>query len=103
MAGHIGLTPVPDDGELSEFIQKMIDSDQETCDRHMGDLAETVEFTVRDSEPETFAYARMVNFLTDSMEAGELVHLCAAALWRLYGESRNQGNVVPIQPETDKG
>ena len=104
MAGHIGLVPVPDDGELSDFIRKMIVSDSEQCDRHTAELAETVEVTREMEEPEEFAYARMLNFLADNLEQKELIHLCAAALWRIHNlnQTPDKANLIAIQTETDQ-
>lgn len=104
MAGHIGLVPVPDDGELSEFIQKMIANDSETCDRHAAELAETLQFTQEANEPEEFAYARMLNFLADSLEQKELIHLCAAAMWRIHNlnQTPDKANLIAFPTETDK-
>ena len=102
MAGHIGLVPVPDDGELSDFIRKMIVSDSEQCDRHTAELAETVEATREMEEPEEFAYARMLNFL-ESLEEKDLIHLCASALWRIHemNQTPDKAKIIAIQPETD--
>ena len=103
MAGHIGLIPVPDDEELSDFIRKMIENDSEACDRHTAELAETIEVTQEAEEPEEFAYARMLNFL-ESLEDKDLIHLCAASLWRIHemNKTPDKANLIAIQPETDK-
>jgi hypothetical protein len=86
----VGLVPVPPDEELGAFLLNMVTEDSGTLDRHLAELQDTVDVTIEDKDPEVFAYARMLNFLAknQNMNRLELVHLCAAALWRLNEEQK---------------
>lgn len=99
MAGRVGLTPVPDDEELIQFLTGMIAADADLCDHHIIELRETIEETLKSEEPIEFAYARMINFLAEGIEVRELAHLCAAAMWRLHGQ--NNAEITSISGETD--
>jgi hypothetical protein len=80
----IGLRPVPPDAVLEEFINQMILEDIKTCNGQMDLLADAVEETGWKDQPKAFAYAKLLNFLaSETLSKLELVHLCAAAMWRL--------------------
>lgn len=104
MTDHVGLVPVPSDGELVPFLQKMIDDDTASLDLHTAEVEDTIDDTVENQgQPIEFAYAKMLNFLANDemMSRLELVHLCAAALWKLH-EDDNQPIVELHVLETDK-
>lgn len=83
MIGKIGLEPVPDDEEILEFIRKMIMRDLNSTKRHLQELSETIETTVEIGEPADFAYAKMLNFLSEQIDLRDLIHLAASAMWSI--------------------
>jgi hypothetical protein len=80
----IGLRPIPPDAVLEEFINQMLSKDIKTCNGQMDLLMDAIEETEYKDQPRAFAYAKLLNFLaSETLSKLELVHLCAAAMWRL--------------------
>ena len=85
----IGLRPVPPDAVLEEYISKTIAKDISVLDGQLEFLWDAVEDCLDKGQPEVFAYARMLNFLaSDTLSKPELVHMCAAAMWKLYEQEK---------------
>lgn len=97
---RIGLVPVPDDNDLTGFLRKMIENDTEMCNDHLSDLTDTISDTASRSEPREFAYAKMVNFLSEGIEFKDLVHTCAAAMWAIaeIAETTEPATLLPVEP-----
>jgi hypothetical protein len=81
----IGLRPVPPDAVLEEYIKQTIASDLERLNGQLELLWDAVEESLEKGQPEVFAYAKLLNFLaSDTLDRPDLVHLCAASMWKLY-------------------
>lgn len=91
MGNVIGLVPVPGDSPLGEFIDKMIATDIELLQEKLGELNLTVEETKESEQPESFAYAKLMNYLATVISHPDLLHLCAAALWSHIQPVRQDG------------
>ncbi|AZS12599.1 hypothetical protein HWB99_gp063 [Mycobacterium phage DrLupo] len=87
MTRRIGFEPVPDftDAELVEFLKKTITNDTDHLLEILEDLIGTVEETKANGQAEEFAYAKLMNYLTQ-LPKPVRIHLCAAALWKLHGQ-----------------
>ena len=67
----------------------MIRKDTEVLDWQLEQLWDTVEESLDKSQPEVFAYGKALHFLeSDELSKVELVHLCAAAMWKLYEQEK---------------
>ena len=81
----IGLHPVPPDAILEDYIKETIQKDIENLGGQLELLWDAVEESLDKGQPEVFAYAKLLNFLaSDTLDKPDLVHLCAAAMWKLY-------------------
>lgn len=108
MTGPTGV-PGPDNATLAGYFATMITKDTEEIDRHLVELSDTVVDTETKAEPIEFAYAKMVNYFgSDDITVPELVHLCAAAIWKLHGQENAQiyvlkadEEVISVRRETD--
>jgi hypothetical protein len=81
----IGLHPVPPDAVLEEYLNETIQKDVARLDGQLELLWDAVEESLDKGQPEVFAYAKLLNFLaSDTLDKPDLVHLCAAAMWKLY-------------------
>ena len=80
---RIGPVPVPDDENLSEFIKGIIQQNHSIVVEKLGELGDTVRETLSENQPKEFAYAKLLNYLS-AQDTPELIHLCAASLWKLY-------------------
>ena len=81
----IGLRPVPPDAAIEEFLNETISKDTEVLEGQIEQLWDTVEESLNNYQPENFSYGKMLNFLAgNEMSKPDLVHLCAAAMWKLY-------------------
>jgi hypothetical protein len=92
MGDVIGLTPVPDDKSLSEFIQEVIVQDNNYLVDTLEELQDVIESLQENNNYSNFAYAKLLNYLNPNFERAddlepitqnELIHLCAASLWYL--------------------
>lgn len=81
----IGLHPVPPDAVLEEYLKETIQQDIARLDGQLELLWDAVEESLDKGQPEVFAYAKLLNFLaSDTLDKPDLVHLCAASMWKLY-------------------
>jgi hypothetical protein len=81
----IGLHPVPPDAVLEEYLKETIQQDIERLNGQLELLWDAVEESLDKGQPEVFAYAKLLNFLaSDTLDKPDLVHLCAASMWKLY-------------------
>lgn len=84
MTARSGLTPVPSDVEIDEWLRKRILDHKRLCDETLVDLKNTLIQTRGAGEPDVFTYGRLLNYLADPEELqAELIELCASALWSL--------------------
>lgn len=89
----IGLHPVPPDAVLEDYIKETIKKDVENLDGQVELLWDAVETSLERDQPEVFAYAKLLNFLaSDTLDKPDLVHLCAAAMWKLYEMERDDSS-----------
>lgn len=78
---HIGIRPIPDDADISKFLQETNTEYQTKLDGIILQLNDTLTETVKESQPPVFALAKLLNYLA-KMEKPELIELLSAALWR---------------------
>jgi hypothetical protein len=87
--------PKPDDEEISKYLESKSIKDFDECQAVLVELAETIFYTFQNEEPKIFAYGRLLNYLTDGVERETLTRICAAALWKLYGQNNAEIKVIP--------
>jgi hypothetical protein len=102
MSDRIGLDVVPDftDAELLGFLQKTIFHDTQYCEEVLADLIGTTDETKEKGQSEEFAYAKLMNYITD-LPKPVRIHLCAAALWKLHGQNNAEIHALPQETDTD--
>ena len=83
MNDFIGLSPAPKDEDLLEFLKTLVQKDRRSLEETITELLKTIVETRETDQPISFAYAKLLNYLSQGIQYRELVHLCAAALWRL--------------------
>ena len=87
MAGHVGLTPVPDDGDIQKFMTALQAQHSVQLLDMVGELFDTLHETVAENQPRIFAYGKLVNYLaSDKITQPELHAICAAALWHIVSQ-----------------
>ena len=84
MGNIVGLTAVPEDDDLVDFIKSLIRNHRGLLLITKEELQETLAQTEEAGEPQVFGYAKLMNFLAQGIAEPDLVNLCAAALWELY-------------------
>lgn len=100
MPKFIGPVPVPKDKPLGEFIESLIERDSIFLEAKQIELSNTTKQTREEEQPVSFTYAKLLNFLNKVIEFDELVHLCAAAMWKLQeqnGEIHDMDSDGPTQ------
>lgn len=80
MAKVVPIRPVPDDGEISEYLTRLWMIDSEELDRLMEELKEARTEFRKQKEPDNFAYGQLLNKLRVQKKE-DLVHMLAAAMW----------------------
>lgn len=95
MTRRIGFEPVPDftDKELSEFLHKTISHDIDHVEEVLADLIGTIQETRENGQDIGFAYAKLMNYLTQ-LPKPVRIHLCAGALWKLHGQENADVHVL---------
>lgn len=91
MGNVIGLTPVPDDKPLEEFINELIEKDVELLAEKLDELLGSIEETEEEKQPKVFAYAKLMNYLAKGVTHPDLIHICCAALWEIIKELESDG------------
>ena len=80
----MGLTPVPSDDQLSEWLQQQIDENDEILYVVLGDLQLSIEDKKEKGEPVNFSYGKLLNYLaSEHFTEPDRIRLLAAALWEL--------------------
>jgi hypothetical protein len=87
--------PSPNDEEISKHLESKSLKDLEECQAVLVELAETIFYTFQNEEPKIFAYGRLLNYLTDGVGRETLIRICAAALWKLYGQGNAEIRAIP--------
>lgn len=81
---HVGLTPIPTDANVTEFLQQLWAEHNEQLSTIVGELQQTIAQTEDVGEPDIFAYGKLLNYLASSeVTKPDLIRLLAAALWEL--------------------
>lgn len=110
MAGKGHLSPVRDDDKVESLLNVMVADDADKLAAIMEQFRDTVVQTESDGQPEVFAYAKAMNFLrSGDVGLPEMVHLLAAAMWKLHGQNNAEifvlkadGEVLKTIQETDR-
>lgn len=89
--GRVGNTPAPSDEELVSWLLKMRENDATELESLLAELKNTDADTQAGGEPEVFVYARLMNYLGNGINETELMHMCAAAVWQVYGQQEKDG------------
>ena len=76
----VPIRPVPDDGEVSEYLGHMFRIDGEQLDTMMEELKQARQNCEAGGWPSNFAYGQMINKLKETLKE-DLVHMLAAAMW----------------------
>ena len=85
MIRHIGLTPVPKDANIEEFLNNVIKENREEMESFLKELIKTVAETETSGQPSSFAYGKMLNYLAreESVTQTWLINMFASAMWEL--------------------
>jgi len=85
MIRRVGLIPVPDDANVTEFLEKLRTENTEEMQRFLKELKDTVSETGSSGQPEVFAYGKMLTYLAteESVTQPWLINVLASALWEL--------------------
>jgi len=85
MIRRVGLIPVPDDANVTEFLEKLRTENTEEMQRFLKELKDTVSETESSGQPEVFAYGKMLTYLAteESVTQPWLINVLASALWEL--------------------
>jgi hypothetical protein len=78
---RIGIRAIPDDVNIATFLSKMIEEHDHKREAVEEQLADTLEETIRASQPPVFAFAKLMNYLA-TLEKPELIELLSSSLWR---------------------
>lgn len=82
---HIGLNPVPNDENIEQFLQKIIQQNRTEMENFLKELVKTIDETEQSGQPNEFAYGKMLNYLAteESVTQAWLINSFAAAIWEL--------------------
>jgi hypothetical protein len=85
MVRRIGLTPVPDDADVTKFLENVRSENSQEMEAFLAELKKTLQETENSGQPEVFAYGKMLNYLAteESVTQPWLINILAAALWEL--------------------
>lgn len=89
---RIGPRAVPDDANLKELLSDLIKENSMVLVGKGAELIGVIRDFENEGEPREFAYGKLLNYL-QAQDKPELVYLCAAAMWNLYGY-RNDGTQI---------
>ena len=79
-----GLTPVPSDDELNQWLQDQIDESDKMLFVVLEDLQLSIEDKKQKGEPVNFSYGKLLNYLaSEQFTEPDRIRLLAAALWEL--------------------
>jgi hypothetical protein len=89
---RIGPRSIPDDANLKELLSDLIKENSLVLIQKGTELIGVIRDFEKEGEPREFAYGKLLNYL-NAQDFPEVVYLCAAAMWNLYGY-RNDGTQV---------
>ena len=93
MSGRVGLTPVPDDGDISAFLFKIQNEHFQILRDRLEALVGTINQTRSDNEPDIFAYGKLMNYLaSDDVDEPELLAMCASAMWYIIRQEERSAD-----------
>jgi len=82
MERHVGLTPIPTDANVEEFLEELWLEHYEELATILSELQQTIAQTEDAGEPAIFAYGKLLNYLASSeVMKPTLIRLLAASLW----------------------
>lgn len=82
MADKVGLSSVPDDANLIEWLNSLyVDANNELLD-YLKEWNEVVDMTKEDNDPIEWAYARLLNNLS-SLDNPKLIRMLSAFIWNM--------------------
>lgn len=85
MVRRIGLNPVPDDADVTKFLEQVYSENLKEMEAFLNELKKTIEETKNSGQPDVFAYGKMLNYLAteESVTQPWLINVLATALWEL--------------------
>lgn len=81
---RIGPRSIPPDADLKELLSELIKENGIVLIQKGAELIDAIQEFEQNNEPREFAYGRLLNYL-NAQAKPELIYLCAAAMWELYG------------------
>ena len=76
----VGLHQVPDDEDMEDFLRSLLQEAKLELSSLITEFSDVVQYGDEEEEPKIFAYARLLNHLSQAKKP-EIVRMLSAAIW----------------------
>lgn len=85
MIREIGLTPVPQNVNIEDFLQEIMKQNDDQLEEFISELHDTVKETTEAGQPFIFSYGKLLNYLAreESITQPWLINAFSIAVWKL--------------------